>query len=341
MIKTALAFGLVAGLASAAVAQMPVAQRDNTPITGNEADFRSDARFGYWDIDGTATTPDLSNGQQAGFLANKYNLTPLDPPGPATSNNVLTQLERAVVEFQAGSAVLGDPNSRTYGVHTPNTLSGQPISDGGIGVFNSLTDFATLNADSSPVSTTNQINVPWQNFVQSNGADLMIQPPPVVFSISRAGTMLSVQITDGQGIHNWSSTSNAFADINAFQLRMAAGGTSVWRITDLRYNGDLLNSTTTSGPTSTYQADTFASTAAFSEREIFLWDQVSGDFSLTGNIFLGWRLDNRPTGSTANLQLRFLDITSDPIPEPASWAMMIAGFGLVGASLRRRRTMVA
>jgi hypothetical protein len=26
------------------------------------------------------------------------------------------------------------------------------------------------------------------------------------------------------------------------------------------------------------------------------------------------------------------------VPEPASWAMMIAGFGLVGGSMRRRST---
>lgn len=30
-----------------------------------------------------------------------------------------------------------------------------------------------------------------------------------------------------------------------------------------------------------------------------------------------------------------------PAPEPATWAMMIAGFGLVGAAMRRRRTAVA
>jgi hypothetical protein len=29
------------------------------------------------------------------------------------------------------------------------------------------------------------------------------------------------------------------------------------------------------------------------------------------------------------------------VPEPASWAMMIAGFGLVGASMRRRKAVIA
>jgi hypothetical protein len=26
------------------------------------------------------------------------------------------------------------------------------------------------------------------------------------------------------------------------------------------------------------------------------------------------------------------------VPEPASWALMIGGFGLIGAAMRRRRT---
>jgi len=34
-------------------------------------------------------------------------------------------------------------------------------------------------------------------------------------------------------------------------------------------------------------------------------------------------------------------ITSAPVPEPATWAMMMVGLGLVGAGLRRRRTTVS
>ena len=32
---------------------------------------------------------------------------------------------------------------------------------------------------------------------------------------------------------------------------------------------------------------------------------------------------------------------SGTVPEPASWAMMVAGFGLVGAALRRRQVAVS
>lgn len=36
-----------------------------------------------------------------------------------------------------------------------------------------------------------------------------------------------------------------------------------------------------------------------------------------------------------------LSITIDGVPEPQSWAMLIAGFGLIGAAMRRRATTVA
>jgi len=51
-------------------------------------------------------------------------------------------------------------------------------------------------------------------------------------------------------------------------------------------------------------------------------------------------------GGTAN-QTGFDNITfgsdtpGNPVPEPATWAMMIAGLGLVGASMRRRRVAVS
>jgi len=42
-----------------------------------------------------------------------------------------------------------------------------------------------------------------------------------------------------------------------------------------------------------------------------------------------------------NFSLSRFAPTGGGVPEPASWALMIAGFGLAGASLRRRRTLTA
>jgi hypothetical protein len=42
---------------------------------------------------------------------------------------------------------------------------------------------------------------------------------------------------------------------------------------------------------------------------------------------------------SADLDATFT-LTGSPVPEPAVWAMMIAGFGLAGASIRKRRASV-
>jgi len=51
-----------------------------------------------------------------------------------------------------------------------------------------------------------------------------------------------------------------------------------------------------------------------------------------------------PFGAEGNLSIDNLQVTtaaSAAVPEPATWAMMIGGLGLVGASLRRRAARVA
>ncbi len=45
--------------------------------------------------------------------------------------------------------------------------------------------------------------------------------------------------------------------------------------------------------------------------------------------------------TTANIYSQFQAQVGPAVPEPATWAMMIAGFGLVGGAMRRRRTSVA
>lgn len=346
MAKFLAAVGMTFALASAAGAvTMPAPLRNNTPVTGNSAQFTNDALYKYYDTDGTATTSNPGNGIQQGFLANKYSLTPVTPL-IGTSNNVLPQLERAVIEFRAGGTTLGSGN-RTYGFHIPDATTGVPDLVPGPDVFAELNTTTTQNATTSSVSTTNQINVPWVNFLALGTTnDAMPQPAPVSFEIARTGNMITFRIGDSSSgaawDHVWSSTQTYFGAVNAIQLRMANGGNAAWRITDLQYNNAFLKPSTDSAATGTYQSDNISGNA-FSNREIFLWDKVSGDFTLKGNVFLGWVL-NRPANSDSNIQISLMETPVEqvePIPEPASWAMMIAGFGLVGASMRRRRRALA
>ena len=52
---------------------------------------------------------------------------------------------------------------------------------------------------------------------------------------------------------------------------------------------------------------------------------------------MGWNLS---TAATGDYRLSTRGIFMAAVPEPATWAMMIAGFGMVGAQMRRRRPKV-
>ncbi len=64
-------------------------------------------------------------------------------------------------------------------------------------------------------------------------------------------------------------------------------------------------------------------TARFSG--FFFTTREPGNLSYLGTLGQGYRIDSLTLG----------------VPEPASWAMLIAGFGLVGVASRRRRTVIA
>ena len=49
--------------------------------------------------------------------------------------------------------------------------------------------------------------------------------------------------------------------------------------------------------------------------------------------------DEGTIGALAGDAVGALGFEPAPVPEPASWAMMVGGFGLAGAALRRRRTL--
>lgn len=57
---------------------------------------------------------------------------------------------------------------------------------------------------------------------------------------------------------------------------------------------------------------------------------------ITGGVSPAVPLTFRDYGITANGTITYL-IADVTVPEPATWAMMIVGFGAVGAALRRRR----
>lgn len=252
-----------------------------------------------------------------GVLQTHYGLTTGVGSG-SFGPSYLPPLERAVAEVRTPNA-----GGRTRGFHAPTAATGLPEADGGTGVTQALTNVGSL----SPSNVT----TPW---VSNQG---------VGFTLVRSGT--TVTYTMGSDV--WSHSAASVADINAIQFRLRSAT-----------NGTINNGISLSGVTLTQGATVTtlgcsgigvcgtglagAFTATAGDVHISLYDGINGDFSLAGT----WTFDltgGRLNGN--NAQIKLLSVPSltptGAIPEPTSWAMLIAGFGLVGAAMRRMRVRLA
>lgn len=66
---------------------------------------------------------------------------------------------------------------------------------------------------------------------------------------------------------------------------------------------------------------------------------LTPDFAFVTTPFGPWCTGGNPTCSavTGNSHLWTVETVTPTIPEPAAWALMLLGFGLVGVTLRQRR----
>ena len=155
-----------------------------------------------------------------------------------------------------------------------------------------------------------------------------------------------------QRVNNYSDSNIFFAWKSVLEGAHDAdtSATMIIRLTDLTTNTVLItrqyNAASGGGgvdPRFTYDASTnYFYTANWQIEQLAIGANLQGhDFLLS---VLG--SDCQPSGHAGYVYLDgFGAVTPPPVtgsvPEPTTWAMMIAGFGLMGASMRRRSTKVA
>lgn len=132
-------------------------------------------------------------------------------------------------------------------------------------------------------------------------------------------------ISDSSGDLSWdfTLTSNAYLDV-----------TDAFIIGDVftLYNGATLIGTT--GPYDINGATLTDADLAFGSEQYSWgrWLLTPGTYSINGIL-------TEACCSSGSGYIRLANV--DGVPEPESWALMIAGFGLVGAAMRRRTATVA
>ncbi|THD61086.1 MAG: PEP-CTERM sorting domain-containing protein [Phenylobacterium sp.] len=188
-------------------------------------------------------------------------------------------------------------------------------------------------------ATGNGVNVP-----TASSANVTVNLSPNDFFYADANTLY---VTDSGNPKNDSTVSSGTSiGDGGLQKWVRNPTTGVWSLEYTLAAGlDLVPNTDTSGTTGLLsltgevyngQVELFATSYTIGDTDPSFLFGITDSLSATsgaGEKFT--ELAEAPADST------FKGVAFAPIPEPATWALMLAGFGLAGATLRRRRSALA
>jgi hypothetical protein len=151
---------------------------------------------------------------------------------------------------------------------------------------------------------------------------------------------------DGYYADTTSFTIVTDADLTNVNFGASGGvpGAGTWNIADGTVNAGAttLSFSDNGGPFTYDYDDYYQGEENFTFSATYLGQSVTAAFSPSSNQsggFVGF-LGNDVNGNESDFSFEpTLVATAGGVPEPASWALMLGGFGLAGAALRRRRTV--
>ena len=221
--------------------------------------------------------------------------------GPATAGTVFSYTADTGTVYEGAFAVL------TYGgAAESSTLPGTWTSAGWDGQFlhNKTTGLTTFQVTNMPTHSSIKLNFLiglLDSWDSTNGS-----PAPDYLSITIDGNLVATLTTNNAG---GSVTEFAGGTVLAYKDQVDS---------HIFYSDTLLDMSSASWTSFAHSASS-----------------ITIGFQAGGN---GWQGGDDESWGVDNLSVW---VNSGAVPEPASWAMMIGGLGLVGATLRRRRTAVS
>ncbi|MBB5687843.1 PEPxxWA-CTERM sorting domain-containing protein [Sphingobium boeckii] len=158
---------------------------------------------------------------------------------------------------------------------------------------------------------------------------------PVIVSVNTSFAASPFTFTSGDSVFTFSAT----GDFTAPTAIKTGGTGKVNTIFGQPTTNFVDRSTLTFGRNDQYGAFAAATPIRFSNGENFIGLQATSG----GSIFYGFAYtsDNilKSYGFENVAGRAITATTAGPVPEPATWAMMLTGFGAVGSAMRRRRSL--
>lgn len=201
-----------------------------------------------------------------------------------------------------------------------NTATG--VATAQSGVLNLVgTDFAF---DFNPtIDRIRVVSNTGQNYVLNpNEGSIQLVATPVAYAAGDVNAGRSPIVT--AGAYTPAAQTNNTADSQLFVIDNAGPNDQLVRMANNEGTLTTVGATGVNfGQRDSFDIDDFGNGFAINERRLFSVNLETGAFTFLGET-----------------DRSIFGLTAAPIPEPATWGMMIAGFGAVGFALRRRRPTV-